>query len=73
MMAFGVGVESKKKGEAIFGKNGVRSVKLVRGSGLVQWLWTMRGYHRPLFIFHVACRSGWLPAKPSVSVLQETD
>lgn len=41
MMVFGVGVESKKRGEAILGKNGLRSVKLVRGSGLVQWLWTM--------------------------------
>lgn len=64
MMAFGVGVESKKKGEAIFGKNGVRSVKLVRGSGLVQWLWTMRGYHRPLHIS--CCLQEWLAASKAL-------
>ena len=41
MMVFGVRVESKKRGEAILGKNGIRSMKLVRGSDLVQWLWTV--------------------------------
>ena len=36
MMVFGVGVESKKRGESILGENGLRSMKLVKGSGLVQ-------------------------------------